>query len=397
MNGVVVGTIPNGIENEIITTTITGINISGNVTVVIDNSSSTGNRVIFDDLLWSCYTGTADTEVPSAIVDLSSSNTTSTGTNLSWTASTDNVGVTSYEIFKDGVFLASSANNSYAVTGLTASTSYNFTVYAKDAAGNTSLVSNTAPVTTLAAATGGNELFISEYVEGSSNNKAIEIANFTGSIVDLSNYSIKKQINGAGLWVNEVFLIGTLNDGGVYVIANSSSVSAITSVANQTTSAPIDFNGDDPVGLFKNGVLIDLLGVFNIATVYAENVTLRRKSTINSPNTTYTLSEWDSFPIDTFDGLGTHTLSTLSTPDFIRNLFSVYPNPTINNQVTISVQNNTEIEAIQFYNLMGQLVIDIEQPKIIQQRIEINNIPKGMYIVKIANKNAYSTKRVIVQ
>ncbi|WP_299527477.1 endonuclease [uncultured Lutibacter sp.] len=399
VNGVVVGTIPNGIENEIITTTITGINISGNVTVVFDNTSNTGNRVIFDDLSWSCYTGTADTEAPTAIVDLSSSNTTSSSTDLAWTASTDNVGVTSYEIFKDGVFLASSATNSYTVTGLTASTSYNFTVFAKDAAGNTSLVSNTSSVSTTTAATGGGtELFISEYVEGGGNNKAIEIANFTGSIVDLSNYSIKKQANGAGSWANELTLSGTLNTNNVYVIGNSGAVIDVTSVSNITVGgAPIDFNGNDPVGLFKNGVLIDIVGVFNNTTVFAANTTLRRKSTINSPNTTYNTSEWDILVSDTFNGLGAHTLSTLSTPDFVRNLFSVYPNPSINNQVTISVQNNTEIETIQFYNLMGQLVINIQQPILIYNSIEINDIPKGLYIIKIANKNAYSTKRLIVQ
>uniref|UniRef100_UPI0035651F11 endonuclease n=1 Tax=Lutibacter sp. TaxID=1925666 RepID=UPI0035651F11 len=394
INGSIVGTIP--YSTTIQTSTIAGLNISGDIIISVSNSNS--NRIALDNLSWSCYSGTADTEVPTAIVDLIASGTTSTGANLSWTASTDNVGVASYEIFKDGLFLTSSAINSYTVTGLTASTSYNFTVYAKDAAGNTSLVSNTAAVTTTAANAGGTELFISEYVEGSSNNKAIEIANFTGSSVNLANYSLRKQANGAGVWVNDFPLVGTLANGSVHLVANSASVAAVTSIANQTTLAPIDFNGNDPIGLFKNDVLIDLLGVFNSATVYAENVTLRRKSTINSPNTTYTISEWDSsYPTDTFDGLGAHTLSTLSTPDFVQNLFSVYPNPSITNQVTISVQNNTEIEAIQFYNLMGQLVINIQKPTLIYNRVKINNIPKGMYIVKITNKNAYSAKRLIVQ
>ncbi|WP_456378334.1 endonuclease, partial [Lutibacter sp.] len=122
VNGSVVGTIPYGVENQIITTTVTGINISGNVSIVFDSNSGTSNRVIFDDLSWTCFAGTSDTQAPTAIVDLTASNTTSTTTDLAWSAATDNVGVTSYEIFKDGVFLASSATNTYNVTGLTAST-----------------------------------------------------------------------------------------------------------------------------------------------------------------------------------------------------------------------------------------------------------------------------------
>jgi len=344
-------------------------------------------------------TNIIDTQAPSAIIDLLASGTTDTSTNLTWTASTDNIGVTGYDVYKNAVFLASSATNSYNVTGLTASTAYNFTVYAKDAAGNVSTVSNTAAVTTLAATTGASELFISEYIEGSSNNKAIEIANFTGSSVDLSIYSIKRNTNGGTTWGAALPLVGTLINNDVYVIANSVSNAAILAVTDLSSAADaVVFNGNDPVGLFKNDVLIDIVGTFNNGTAnFAADTTLRRKSTISSPNTTYTIAEWDSFPVDTSGDLGTHTFSTLSIQELIPSLFNVYPNPATKNHVTISVANNQEINAVQFYNLMGQLVINIQQPTLIYNKVEINDIPKGMYIVKIANKNAYSTKRLIVQ
>ena len=161
VNGSIVGSIP--YSSSLQTTTITGINITGNVDIIFDGNSTTSNRVIFDDLTWTCF-ASSDTEVPSTISDLTSSNITSNSADLSWTAATDNVGVTSYEIFKDGVFLASSATNSYAVAGLSGSTSYDFTVFAKDAVGNTSLVSNTETFTTLAGSSTASELFISEYI-----------------------------------------------------------------------------------------------------------------------------------------------------------------------------------------------------------------------------------------
>lgn len=396
VNGVIVGSIPNGVENEIITTTITGINVSGNVSIVIDNSSNTSNRVIFDDLSWTCFAGTPDTEAPTAIVDLSASNTTSTTTDLAWSASTDNVGVTSYEVFKDGVFLASTATNTYNVTGLIASTSYNFTVYAKDAAGNTSLVSNTVAVTTTAAASGATELFISEYVEGSGTNKAIEIANFTGGSIDLSIYSLKRNLNGGATWGTPLALSGILINGDVFVASNSSDPTILAVTDLSSTADALQFNGNDPVGLFKNDVLIDIVGNFNGGTTdFAKDVTKRRIGTITSPNTTYTLSEWIDFAADTYDGLGTHNV-TLSTSKFIENLFNVYPNPTQTNRVTISVKDSYEINSVQLYNLVGQLVIDIQQPLIIQNRIEVINIPSGMYILKIANEKAFSTKRLLV-
>src|SRR5690606_992386 len=76
--------------------------------------------------------------------------TTSTSTSLAWTASTDNVGVTGYTVFRDGVNIGTTAGaTSFNVSGLTANTAYAFTVTARDAAGNISVASNVANVTTL--------------------------------------------------------------------------------------------------------------------------------------------------------------------------------------------------------------------------------------------------------
>src|SRR5690606_26568766 len=81
---------------------------------------------------------------------LIASGTTQTSSNLAWSGATDNVGVTGYDVYRNGAFLASTTATTYAVTGLTASTAYSFYVRAKDAAGNSSANSNTVNVTTLA-------------------------------------------------------------------------------------------------------------------------------------------------------------------------------------------------------------------------------------------------------
>ena len=95
------------------------------------------------------YVGPSDTIPPSAITDLAASGTTDTTTNLSWTAATDNVAVTGYNVYNGATLVTTVVGTTYNVTGLTASTAYTFTVKAKDAAGNLAAVSNDAAITTL--------------------------------------------------------------------------------------------------------------------------------------------------------------------------------------------------------------------------------------------------------
>ncbi len=133
----------------------------GTEAVTIPNTAGTTNRImvkgtnhIFFDVSNTNFTitaGSTDTVAPTAPT-LTASGTTQTTTNLSWSGATDNVAVTGYDVYKDGVLLGSTASTSYAVTGLTNSTTYVFTVKAKDAAGNASAASNAVSVTTLAPA-----------------------------------------------------------------------------------------------------------------------------------------------------------------------------------------------------------------------------------------------------
>ncbi|MFK6999361.1 reprolysin-like metallopeptidase [Flavobacterium oreochromis] len=112
------------------------------------------NHIFFDvnNANITVTTGSSDTTAPTAPTTLTASGTTQTTTNLSWTASTDNVGVTAYDVYQGSTLIGSTASTTYNVTGLTASTTYSFTVKAKDAAGNISNASNITNVTTSAPA-----------------------------------------------------------------------------------------------------------------------------------------------------------------------------------------------------------------------------------------------------
>ena len=108
------------------------------------NVSASSNTITVNTL------ATPDTTTPTAPTTLAASGTSQTTTSLSWTTSTDNFAVTAYDVYMNGTLKATVATTSYAVTGLTAQTAYNFFVKAKDAAGNLSASSNTITVNTLA-------------------------------------------------------------------------------------------------------------------------------------------------------------------------------------------------------------------------------------------------------
>jgi len=90
-----------------------------------------------------------DTQAPTAPANLVASGSSSTQINLTWTASTDNVGVSGYQIFRNGVLAGTSPVPSYSDTGLAAATSYSYYIRAYDAAMNYSAPSNTAVAATL--------------------------------------------------------------------------------------------------------------------------------------------------------------------------------------------------------------------------------------------------------
>ena len=171
------------------------------------------------------------------------------------------------------------------------------------------------------------DLFFSEYIEGSSNNKAIEIFNGTGATVDLSQYSVKLGSNG-NEWsaTNSITLEGSLENNAVFVIANSSAAPEILGVSDITSTVTY-FNGNDALGLFNGDTMIDAIGVYmenpgtawDVAGVTGAtlNHTLIRKPHIVQGNTSWASaagtnvddSEWLVEAQDYFANIGAHTFN----------------------------------------------------------------------------------------
>ncbi|MCC5655185.1 ExeM/NucH family extracellular endonuclease [Nostoc sp. XA013] len=168
------------------------------------------------------------------------------------------------------------------------------------------------------------DLFFSEYVEGSSNNKALEIYNSTGAAINLATegYVVQMYFNGNTAPATTINLTGTVANGDVFVLAQSLANAAIIAQADQTSSASW-YNGDDAIVLRKggtSGTIVDVIGQIGVdpgtewgtgLTSTADN-TLRRKSSITmgdtNPDDAFEPSlQWLGFATDTFDGLGSYT------------------------------------------------------------------------------------------
>jgi endonuclease I/chitodextrinase len=357
-----------------------------------------------------------DTAPPSVPQNVTIGTITDSSFNVSWDASSDNNVVSGYDVFVNDTFLATTTTTSYTVSGLVSSTTYTVNVLAKDADGNKSVKSTPLSATTNAGSIGAaSELFFSEYVEGNGGtNKALEIFNLTGATVSLAGYVVKLERNGAGEWTTPLALdSGTVKEivpGDVFVLGNGDNSAPelqpnsasntdgqvdLVQPNNQDTSygQPVNFNGDDAVALFKDEVLIDIIGVFGSSADFAENITLRRNENISAPNTTFDeQGEWVSFPANTFDGIGRHT-STLSAKDVTFESFKMFPNPTNGDNIYFNV---TENASIKMYTLLGKLIQTAAVTKN-KNSIDISKLSAGIYLLKINSGTQFITRKLIIK
>lgn len=202
--------------------------------------------------------GTADTTAPSVPAGLTATAASSSQINLSWSASTDNVGVTSYNVYRstDGVNFSVAANvtgTSFSNTGLAASTTYWYRVTALDAANNESGVSSTASATTSSTTSAGkviiNEILANE--PGSDvNGEFVELVNVGGTAVDISGWTVSDSTS-----VRHTFASGTSLAAGkaIVVFGGASAIPAgLTNAVAASTGTLALGNSGDTVTV-KNG------------------------------------------------------------------------------------------------------------------------------------------------
>lgn len=285
-----------------------------------------------------------------------------------------------------------------------------------------------------------SELFISEYVEGSGNDKALEIYNPTGSAIDLTGYRVERFSNGeatsaAGGVLN---LSGSIAPYSTFVIVNgvgvtstatgsspaaSTTLQAMADLLDGAYPAPTFMNGNDAIALFNGSTMIDLMGKIGDASMvssqswsdafpydgsagawWTKDQTLIRKASVkvgvaSNPDPFIVTTEWDSLPKDTWTELGQHTCDCFLglTENTNAISFAVYPNPSSTGNVIISASE--EIEFIEVINLLGQVVLTAEVKDLVKTTsLNASDLTKGVYTVRIrfAN-NSLSQTSIAIQ
>lgn len=168
------------------------------------------------------------------------------------------------------------------------------------------------------AAAQTTDLLISEYVEGSGNNKALEIFNGTEDNVDLGTYAIVRYSNGTATGFPIALPSVSLAPGDVHVVVYNLAAPALLAVADQV-DANLNFNGNDALVLARSGVPVDSVGrvgedpgaAWTCVAGSTVNHTMRRISSIctgdTDPGNVYDpCVGWIFFATDSFSGLGAH-------------------------------------------------------------------------------------------
>jgi predicted extracellular nuclease len=245
------------------------------------------------------------------------------------------------------------------------------------------------------------DLFFSEYVEGTSNNKLIEIYNPTSAAINLADYKVFRHNSAAVLASDSLALTGMLNSGDVYVIGNPYGGQGVTAISDVTDDITF-YGGDDALTLKKisTNTIIDKIGEvsgtdpgsnWTVGSGSTEDYTLVRKISVKEGNTNWAVAatEWNVLPLDVLDSIGAHTMtpcgSTSIESNDISSLVSVYPNPT-NGLVNVSLGNSYVSVKASVFNSVGKLISSqnfVSTAKVVLNITE----PKGFYFVKIATEN----------
>jgi len=298
-----------------------------------------------------------------------------------------------------------------------------------------------------------SDLFISEYVEGWSNNKALEIYNPTNAAIDLSQYMVVRYSNGAATATaaNAIQLTGSVGPYDVHVgviekldpqgtgqeapVWDSLQVRADEFYCpDYNTSNAFYWNGNDAIILYRgnvnditNALVVDVFGKVSedpgaawtadfpyVATgdEVTKDHSMIRKSTIlagqTNPLPSYfdPLDEWDSIPpvitvgnltYGNWESLGTHDCDCAESAvnTISQATVSVYPNPTESGIVYLS--GTAHITNVEVVDALGKVVLSRENSGSSSFKIDLSD-KKGLYILKLVSTDGKSlVKRVIVK
>jgi chitodextrinase len=359
---------------------VTGLTATTAYTFSVKAKDAAGNASASSNVInITTATPFVDTIAPTAPTTLAASGTTTSTTNLSWTASTDNVGVTGYDVYQGSTLKATVTATSYNVTGLTAATAYTFSVKAKDAAGNVSASSNVVNISTLSATltyctSQGNSVAdekIGKVVFGSINNTSTGgtgYTNFTSISTNVTSgtantititpaWTATKYNEGYAVWI-DYNQDGDFADAGELVWSKAAS-----------TTTPVS-------------------GTFTIPTTAKFGTTRMRVSMkyngIPTACEAFSYGQVEDYTINI-----TSVAKESETSRSIISEIKIFPNPTT---ALLNVTSVSENATYRVYNMLGQMVMN---GKLSNGSVDVSNINEGNYILEVTNKDTTTVKQFI--
>ncbi len=325
--------------------------------------------------------GEEDTQAPSTPTGLTASNITDTSVLLSWNAATDNVGVTGYDILRNNIVISTVTATSSSITGLTANTTYQFNVRAKDAAGNVSVAGNVISVTTTDGTTptptyctansnNASEEFISRLQLGSidktSTSESNGYSDFTSESTNLSRGS-SNTITITPTWTGSVFSEAysvwiDYNQDGDFEDA-SEQVWTQTATRNTSVSGTFTIPVNANTGITRMRVIM-------------------RFNTIPSSCGSFNFGEVEDYSVsitDSKSSITTHKVATVR----------LYPNP-VTKTLTIALKDSKKI-SYEIVDMLGKIVSKGKTAS----SINVTNLRKGVYSIKISEGSNTHYKRFI--
>ncbi|MDM1556343.1 endonuclease [Chryseobacterium indologenes] len=341
----------------------------GNRNPFIDNSA-------YANSIWG--SPAVDNQAPTAPTNLATNTPTSNSISLSWTASTDNVGVTGYDIYVNNAFKStvSGTSTTATVSGLLPLTQYSFYVIAKDAFGNSSPQSNSATGTTL---------------DGPVNVGNCGDENFSNIPANASDYKTRTWTNNNVNWTaTSARTDQTINGKAITIMGGTLTSSNVPGgVQTLTVTTQLKFNGgDSTLNVFVNDNLVGTVPYSATAATTSINVNVTGNAVIKIVNP----SSSNRVAID--DLKWTCYSGSLATSEIKKDKseFTIYPNPVRNNELFVKGENLNKISKAEIYDLSGKVIETIVNPFKNSNKINLKGLVKGTYILKTDN---FSTKFIV--
>ncbi len=320
--------------------------------------------------------GTVDTEAPTAPTNLVVTETTTNSATLTWTASTDNVGVTSYDVYVNGTLKTSVTGVTTTITGLAAETAYTFYIIARDADRNSSVASASVTGTTKAPAAGTT---------------ACASENFENIPANATSYATRTWTNGGITWTaTDARTDQPLNNRAI-IIRNGSltSSSVANGIKDLTVTTKLIYTGTS--GTFKLNVNGTEVGTIP----YSATSTTTTIPNINITGDVIISITGNSTASNRvlFDDLSWSCNTILAVDELEKESFAIYPNPS-NGTVKINFENANDKHDVIIFSVSGQKVFEKEYNNI--SNASVSNLQKGFYLVTVTKEGKSTTKKLIV-